>query len=220
MTSPHRLPPVAYLFNTQDGLQGLPSAMYSYILALNGLFIQAHGPLLSATIRIAPALVRGLAPLDEEIKLTHGLVPSSLMELALLGFRSIKSTELYLAIVWEKTGPDGSGHYSLQRPFQEATPASVRYLPVPNTVVDMHSHGGLSAFFSTVDDADEQGLKLYIVAGKVHQGPIELNLRLGVYGYFAPLTWPEVFDSTPPPGIVFKGEELVAAGPEPSLGQL
>ena len=188
--------------------------MYSYILARNGLFIRAEGPLLSATVRIAPALVRGLAPLDEEIRLIHGLVPSSLMDLALLGFRSIKSTELYLAIVWEKTGPDGSGHYGLRRPFQEATPASVRYLPVPSTVVDMHSHGNLGAFFSHTDDADEQGLKLYIVAGKVHQGPVELNMRVGVYGYFAPLPWPEVFDSPAPLGIVFKGEELVAAGPE------
>lgn len=215
-----QLPPVGYLCNTRDGLQGLPGALYGYIFAGNGVFIQAKGPLLAATIRVAPALIRGLAPLDEAITLSHGLVPTSLMELALLGFRSIKTTELYLAIVWEETGPGGSGHYSLQRPFQEATPASVRYLPVANTVVDMHSHGDLAAFFSSTDDADEQGLKLYIVVGRVHRGPIELNLRVGVYGYFAPLTWPEVFDSTPPPGLVFKGEELVAAGPEVPASQL
>jgi PRTRC genetic system protein A len=211
---------VGYLFNTQNGLEGLPGMMYSYILAGNGVFIQAQGPLLSVRVLVALAPVRGLAPLDEEIRLIHGLVPSSLMHLALLGFRSIKTTELYLAIVWEETGPGGSGHYALRRPFQEATPASVRYLPVPKTVVDMHSHGDLAAFFSSTDDADEQGLKLYIVAGKVHQGPIELNMRCGAYGYFAPLTWPEVFDGTPPPGIVFKGEELVAAGPKPLAGQI
>lgn len=217
MAAQRPLPPVGYLFNTHTGLEGLPGLAYSYTVALNGVFIQAQGPLLSVTVRVAPGLIRGLAPLDEEIKLHYGLVPSSLMDLALLGFRSIKTTELYLAIVWDETGPGGAGHYALRRPFQEATPASVRYLPAPKTVVDMHSHGDLAAFFSSTDDADEQGLKLYIVAGKVHQGPVELNMRVGVYGYFAPLTWPEVFDSTPPAGIVFKGEELVAAGPEPLL---
>ena len=58
-----------YLVNRPDGLVGEPGLAYDYILAANGLFVRAEklgpggAPLLRATVQVAEAQVRGLAPL-------------------------------------------------------------------------------------------------------------------------------------------------------------
>jgi PRTRC genetic system protein A len=59
--------------------------------------------------------------------------------------------------------------------------------------MDIHSHGSMKAFFSFTDDRDEQGLRLYMVVGRLDTLLPEVELRLGVYGYFATLNIDEVF---------------------------
>jgi PRTRC genetic system protein A len=59
--------------------------------------------------------------------------------------------------------------------------------------MDIHSHGGGSAWFSTTDNTDEQGLRFYMVVGKLDTLLPEVEIRLGVYGYFAPVSVEEVF---------------------------
>jgi len=44
------------------------------------------------------------------------------------------------------------------------------------------------------DNRDEQGLGLYAVAGSLDRLIPEVNMRIGVYGYFAPVKFSEVFD--------------------------
>jgi hypothetical protein len=50
----------------------------------------------------------------------------------------------------------------------------------------------MRAFFSGQDNNDEQGLKIYGVIGSLGKMPT-LQLRAGVYGYFHPLRWSDVF---------------------------
>jgi len=59
----------------------------------------------------------------------------------------------------------------------------------------MHSHGQMRAWFSTTDNADETGLKLYGVIGRLDAVPV-VKLRIGAYGYFKTLRWSDVFDGS------------------------
>jgi PRTRC genetic system protein A len=179
--------PAGYLINGRWGPAGEAGLYYDYIFARNGVFIRARNHLLGATVCISPVEIRGLEPLEEVITLEHGKIPRRLYDLALSLFIASSDRERFLAVTWE-------GEYRLRMPWQDREKASVEYEAIPFSVMDIHSHGGMDAFFSTTDDSDEQGLRLYMVAGRVNTLVPEVKLRIGVYGYFAPLSLDEVFD--------------------------
>jgi len=179
--------PVGYLTNSLTGLKGEPGVFYNYILAANGLFIQARNAHLAATVCIAPQVVRGLAPLEESIRLLHGKIPMYFLNLALSVLCIKPDIEQYLALTWRD-------NYSLGIPSQSQTAASVNYETLSGTVLDIHSHvGGVPPRFSGIDDHDEQGFCLYAVVGDLRSLCPTVELRLGIYGYFIPLIKEEVF---------------------------
>ena len=186
--------PVGYLVNYQEGRSGEPGLFYDYILASNGLFIEAQNRLIEARIPVAKCEVRGLAPLDRKIVLTYGSIPQRFFDLALDTFLSDPETEHYVAI----TGVAG---YHFYIPEQEKNPGKVRYYVGDSVVLDIHSHGHGSAWFSPQDNTDEKGLALYGVVGKLNAVPV-VKLRIGVYGYFEPLAWADIFD-----GCLFGAQE-------------
>jgi len=179
--------PVGYLLNTKEGLAGEAGLYYNYIFARTGVFIRARNPLLRATLCINPAEIRGLAPLYEDMELVHGKIPYTLYDLAISALVASCPLERYLAVTWED-------RYHLITPTQSGKPAEVKYERVSSTLMDIHGHGAMRAFFSYVDDADEQGLRLYMVVGKLDTLLPEAEMRLGVYGYFAPVTMGDIFD--------------------------
>lgn len=67
---------------------------------------------------------------------------------------------------------------------QQATASRVRYaMPTYGSLlVDVHSHHELPAFFSSTDDADDAGLSVSAVIGRIFTRP-ELRCRLNVYGH-------------------------------------
>ena len=103
---------------------------------------------------------------------------------------------------------DGDG-YRLVAPPQAGTASSLAYRPPAGVVAEFHSHGGSRAFFSDTDDRDEQGFRIYGVVGRLDATQPELSLRVGVYGHFAPVDWPQVFDG-PDLGLRLVGEEPVS----------
>ena len=192
-----------YLLNTKAGLAGEPGLFYNYILAENGLFVEANSPLLEARVCVADALVRGLLPLEEKVNLHKGKIHRYIYDLALSllyldpvpghgvdpvpGHVVDPYHERYLAITWD-------GEYHLRMPKQENSEGSVKYEVLPDTLLDIHSHGTLGAFFSTKDNEDERGLRLYMVVGKLDTLVPEVEMRRGVYGYFKSINIKEVFD--------------------------
>ena len=76
-------------------------------------------------------------------------------------------------------------------------PLAVKYKPQPGWLLEMHSHRDVSAHFSATDCADEQGLRLYGVVGRLDEPRPQVNLRAGAYGYFLPVPWTSVFDGDP-----------------------
>lgn len=177
---------VGYLTNTKEGLEGEPGSFYNYILAKNGVFVRAEGSLLRATVRIGEADVRGLLPLEEDIFMPKGKMSLYYWELATSILVLDRHREQYLAVTWD-------GMYHLKYPMQEGSGGSVSYEHLPNTLLDIHSHGTMHAYFSLIDDKDEQGLGLYMVVGELDTFWPQFQLRVGVYGYFAPVNFNEVF---------------------------
>ena len=192
--------PVGYLVNHPGGLAGVQGIGYDYVLGSGGVYVQSESAHLTARVLVAPGTVRGLAPVAEKVQLTHGPIPAQLFEVGLRWFQDAPDTERFFAVRW-----DGQG-YRLVVPQQAGTATRLAYQPPAGVVAEFHSHGGSRAFFSAVDDRDEQGFRIYGVAGRLDAPRPELRLRVGVYGHFAPVEWRQVFDG-PDPGVLLMGEE-------------
>ena len=151
-------------------------------------------------VLVAPCEVRGLAPVAEKVELAHGPIPARLFELGLGWFEDDPDTERFFAVRW-----DGRS-YRLVVPPQLGTATSLAYAPPAGVVAEFHSHGTSRAFFSKTDDKDEQGFRIYGVAGRLDTDRPELSLRVGVYGCFAPVEWSQVFEGLHP-GLRLMAEE-------------
>jgi PRTRC genetic system protein A len=178
---------VGYFFNTEAGPVGERGIFYDYILAGNGVFIRAENPLIKATVAVSEAAIRDLWPLQNSVELRHGRIPKYIYDLALSALMANPYRERLIAVVWDEG-------YHLKAPPQEAGDCWIKYQTLPDTVLEFHSHGLMSAFFSMTDNRDEQGLCIYVVAGKLDRLIPDVNMRVGVYGYFAHVKFSEVFD--------------------------
>ena len=178
---------MGYLTHTPGGLSGTQGIGYDYVLGQGGLYVQAEGPDLTARLMIAPAEVRGLAQVERKVELRHGPLPAELLERGVDWFLEEPSHERLFAVRWE------GGQYRMAFPNQEGRRTSLTYTPVEGAVAEFHSHGRLGAFFSAIDDQDEQGFRIYGVVGKLGEPVPQIDLRIGVYGYFGQLDLGEVF---------------------------
>ena len=190
--------PVGHLVNHPAGLAGAHGIGFDYVLGSGGLYVQSQGAHLTVRVLVAPYEVRGLAPVSEIVELAHGPIPAGLFELGLRWLREDPDTERLFAVRWD--GRD----YRPVVPEQEGTASSLTYRPPAGVMAEFHSHGSSRAFFSKTDDGDEQGFRIYGVVGHLDTDRPELSLRVGIYGHFAPVDWPQVFDG-PKPGVRLMG---------------
>ena len=160
---------------------------YDYVIAGNGVFAQAENDNLTARVQLAKCHIRGLKPTTAKIHLPQGKIPMDLLEMGIHWFQRTPEVERYFAIQW-----DGS-QYVPVIPEQEGRAASLSYHSPEAAVLEFHSHGRMAAFFSETDDQDEQGFRLYGVAGKLDRMEPEVRLRVGVYGNFQEIPPEEVF---------------------------
>jgi len=194
--------PVGYLTSTKEGMRGERGAFYDYVTAENGVFIEAEGPFLAARVQVAKGVIRGLAPLEPALVLRYGPIPQHIFDLALSAMLIEPENERYVAVTW-------AGGYHISVPEQEGTAGSVVYEVVEDTVLDLHSHGGMRAFFSGTDNRDEGGFRLFGVVGRLSDEP-QLRLRVGLYGYHHLVPWDEVFA-----GCLEGVDDLLTAEPVP-----
>lgn len=184
--------PAGHMILRDDGPHGTQGTGYDYIMARDGVYIQARNETLTARFRLAKADIRGLDEIERKIELTHGRIPRHLFELGLSWMLTTPGEEKFFAIRHE------DGHYRLNTPEQEGRASSLQYTPPRNAVVEFHSHGRLEAFFSETDDRDEQGFRIYGVVGRLDKERPQLRMRVGIYGHFGPVRWDEVFRDGPP----------------------
>lgn len=188
---------------------GAQGSGYDYVLARDGVYVQSENDRLTARVMVAAADVRGLNPVDTTLRLRHGPIPASLLDLAISWMLTTPYRESMFGIRWQGRG------YELVMPEQNGAAASLEYRPMPGLVAEFHSHGTLDAFFSRTDDADEQGFRIYGVAGRLDQPRPTVVARVGVYGHFGPLEWPSAFSGVPA-GIDLRPYDPYSAPPRPS----
>lgn len=170
---------------------------YEYVVAANGLFIRAESRYLRACVPVHPFLgepLKGLenvAPYASLVNLPR--IPISLLWHALGDARArLPNEAAYLFVPVQRGGDMG---WQCVFPEQKATRLSVEYEDNPASVVDLHSHNTMDAFFSPQDNRDQQGLRLYCVIGRVDTAQPELACRVGVYGHFMDVPMGDVFET-------------------------
>ena len=191
--------PVGYLVNHPGGLAGVQGIGYDYVLGSGGVYVQSQGAHLTARVVVAPGVrCGGSLPWPRSCNSPTAPSRRNSSSWGWAGSRTHPDTERFFAVRW-----DGDA-YRLVVPPQAGTATRLAYQPPAGVVAEFHSHGGSRAFFSATDDRDEQGFRIYGVVGRLDAPRPELRLRVGVYGHFAPVDWPQVFDG---PRVRLMGEE-------------
>lgn len=164
---------------------------YQYVIAREGLYLRAANDALEAMVLVAPADrdLNGLAELAEYVQLRIPHIPGPfLTAVRASARRNLPNEAMYQ---FRREGNE----WKVAMPKQFATPVSLTFDDQPETLLDLHSHGAMSAFFSSTDNGDEQGLRLYVVIGKVDSDAPEILCRVGVYGHFLTVSATDIFES-------------------------
>jgi len=187
---------VDYVAATAWPLPPIQAAMYEYVVASNGVFVRGQRAGLSAMLPVMagpPIPLRGLVPVEPFVQLDHPRVPAELvdemLDVALTAKDGdLKPIEVLFHLTWDASGA------RLVMPPQERGAAFVRPIGQASSyeiaVVEVHSHHGMSTCFSSTDDADEMGFRIYAVLGEIYTRPT-FRVRVGLYGHYweIPATW-------------------------------
>lgn len=188
---------VTYHIHKYTPLPPNDALAYQYILAGNGVFVRAETCFFTALLPVTAVTVRGLPPLRSRFQLKIPRIPAHLLAAILADARHARRPDGGLNEALYHIHHNGR-FAQIQKPLQQATRTSVTTTDAPGTIrCELHSHGHMPAFFSQTDDADEQGACLYGVMGCVDSEP-EMQLRVGVYGYWLALPLTAVFSDNSP----------------------
>ena len=174
---------VQHLIVQDDGkLPPIPTCLYAYIMAGNGVFLYAKREDLEVLIPVSSATIAGLPPLEPFVNMPR--VPVVLMNHVLQASKENLPNEM---LFWFNFDHRRQA-WNLDAPLQICRPASV--FPVDKNdplgiraLIDLHSHALMEPFFSPTDNKDEQGFRIFAVIGKVNGKP-EICVRVGVYGNY------------------------------------
>lgn len=161
---------------------------YEYILAGNGIFVRAEDSRMKAMVLYRPAEVHGLSRLPQTARLKDSLIPCTWLHSIVASMRRHLPNECMYQIV--RSGND----WRCVMPKQTVSATAVEFDDNPLSVVDIHSHNTMRPFWSTTDDADEQGLRFYVVIGNLDQAMPTARARAGVYGYHLDIPLDAIFD--------------------------
>jgi hypothetical protein len=187
-------------------LGAIDAQVYEYVLAANGLFIRAEREGLKACIPVQGWFcdrtnLSGLHTVDPYVELEYPRLGQEVLTKILECSRaSASDKDNPLEVLFYLKYGEQNG-WELILPEQKATRISVRPLDssayaYAETLIEIHSHHNMQPIFSAMDNADEQGFRLYGVIGDIFDNPT-FHLRIGVWGHFwsIPAHW--IFDLPP-----------------------
>src|SRR6266498_5020229 len=174
---------VQHVIVQDDGeLPPIADCLYTYIMAGNGIFLYAKRDGLEVLIPVSKAPIAGLPPLEPFVNMPR--VPAILMHHILQASEENLPNEI---LFWFNFDQERQV-WNMDAPLQICRPASV--FPVDKSdplgikaLIDLHSHALMKPFFSSTDNRDEQGFRIFAVIGKVNEKP-EIRVRVGVYGNY------------------------------------
>lgn len=176
----------------------------NYVMAKNGCFEVRDTPLGRMTVRVEEEIAGLKTKMEEGIELDIPLMPGRILTTILEFFRAVyhekNGAEAFLQVFYNEEDDE----FFLHCPKQEVSGALVTFERDPELearhilVMDIHSHNSMPAFFSTIDDEDEQEDRLYGVIGCVHQRLPHMAFRLGVAGRFVEMEGSSLFEEAEP----------------------
>lgn len=164
------------------------------VLASNGAFLEVCRPWVRIITQVGPALAMTVpfGELKETVDYKAGKLPRVLLEEFVEWAQRESEVEIGAVITWN----ENTGEYALLRSkSNHATSGSLDYeLPAlgdgVHIIVDCHSHSHHAAFFSHVDDNDDQhAVKFAFVVGNCNTDKPTIASRLCVRGIFKKLSW-------------------------------
>jgi PRTRC genetic system protein A len=168
-----------------------PTSLYEFVIAGNGVFVRAHRCGLEAMIPISMCEIRGLQPVEPYVRLEAGKIPMICTQAILAEFQSDLPNESLVWVrvedkKWKVIKPEQIADENSVHPVDPFDPAGIAAL------VDVHSHDTMEPFFSTKDDKDETGFRIFAVFGLLDTQPCVMA-RVGIYGYCWHLDAGDVF---------------------------
>lgn len=163
------------------------------IVGSNGVFLEIRRPWIRLVRRVASYSVQTAVPygaVEQVTQLYSGPVPGELIQAFQRLAQHACPNETGAWIVWDSADrryrlveldalSSGPGHLKYRRPMLSST---------ESLVVDCHSHGRLSAYFSATDNGDDQyDVKFAFVVGTCDTTPT-FALRLCAKGLFEELS--------------------------------
>lgn len=185
--------PYGYLV-ARNGAPDPVGLVADLVLDGGGVYLAAATPNLAIRIRVASASVPGLPTVPMGLSLTHGPIPERLWHLIVDTARATMPNEVLLAIV-AREPVEGEVLVGAARPYwlvepqldesgsgdwrpQNASACGVRATPVPDAILEVHSHHAMRAYFSATDNRDETGRRIYGVLGRLDGPHPEIALRV------------------------------------------
>ncbi len=180
---------VEHLLMEQEALPPI-RLPWAYVIAETGVFVWARRVGLEALLPVTPCTIRGLYPVEPYVRLDYPPVDAHLVDQMLRLSREARTPDgSFLEILFYLTWQKEFG-WRLMVPPQEQEALHVH--PIldevgqalyADTLIEVHSHHTMCAFFSATDNKDEQGFRVYGVIGCVDDHT-EIRLRVGIYGHF------------------------------------
>lgn len=197
--------------NENKSLPPIEAALYEYVMAGNGIFIRGARREFQAQFCIQPCKVRGLAELEPYLELQTSRVPCTIVLEMLERARAARDAHGHPCEVVFHLELAETGIWQLHQPEQHQTPTRAKPSDDSPTssyaraCMEVHSHVNMNACFSSLDNEDEQGFRLYGVLGLVSTTPV-IRVRVGLYGYRHNIPSKWVFDLPPGIGDAVTGE--------------
>ena len=174
---------------------------------------------MTALVEIAPAQLNGLAIVVPDVRMKIERASDRWLWSVLASAQKRMPNEAMYQFVFDEMRT-----WRCVAPKQRASPTAVDFDDRGHSVIDLHSHNSMAAFFSETDDRDEQGLRFYAVIGRIDTDRPEILVRVGVYGHFMEVPADMVFeglgpfvdrmeDLTPDPSPIGEGSDDLIVGP-------
>jgi len=181
-----------YILAETDILPAIdPASLYEFIIASNGVFVRARRNGLEAMIPVSTCEIRGLQPVEPYVRVEAGKIPLICTQAILAEFQRDLPNESLIWVrledkKWRVIKPEQIADENSVHPVDPFDPDGAKAL------LDVHSHNTMEPFFSTADDKDETGFRIFAVFGLLDTQPCVVA-RVGIYGYCWRLDASDVF---------------------------
>ncbi len=164
-----------------------------YVMASDGVYVQARTKALSLTLKIHTMPVpMPYGELKESVILDGGLIPLSIIDKIKHNAINACPNEYAAIVLYDSE----STRYTLHEPvINSASAGHIQYQTKTyddeDVVLDIHSHGELNSYFSATDDqSDFAGIQFSSVLGHCRDlSSITTVSRICIDGFFYPLEW-------------------------------